>query len=255
MHFYGGRLKMNSEIRKEARANLSGNWFVAILVCMIAWVFTEIFVQGPDIKHIWTLALSDPIRIFSEPRSASDGGTVNLGTFITIIIGGPIGFGTSMFFLNLIRKTNARTQDVFEGFKYFGKTFLLNLLMGIFVLLWSLLLIIPGIIASLSYAMAYYILIDNPHLSSLEAIASSKEMMDGQKGKLFSLYLSFAGWFILCLLTLGIGFIWLEPYMQTSIAAFYEDLKGASNDNLEHNGSEADYQVKSIEKNNDIRYE
>lgn len=256
MDVYEGRLKSNSELREKARENLSGNWVIAILVCVIAWIFTQMVIRGPEIKTRITIAMSDPIRaIFSYGRSSEYGRIEGLGTIIALIVGGPIAFGTSMFFLNLTRNTNAKLQDVFGGFKYFGKTFLMTLLMTLFTLLWSLLLVIPGIIAAFNYSMSYYILIDNPELSSLEVIDRSKDMMCGQKGKLFSLYLSFAGWFILSLLTLGIGFIWLEPYVQTSVAAFYEDLKGASNDNLEENGSEGDYQVKSIEKNNDIRYD
>lgn len=231
MYVYDSKLKSNKEIRQEAREDLSGNWIVAIIVCVLAWIFTEMFIQGPDIKERVNWVVNNPIHeIFRYSAPISDGGIQNLGLFIVLIIGGPITFGASMFFLNLIRKTNAKIEDVFMGFKYFGKTFLLNLLMGIFILLWSLLLIIPGIIASFSYSMAYYILIDNPQLSSFEAINRSKDMMKGYKGKLFCLYLSFAGWFILCIATFGIGFIWLEPYMQTSIAVFYQGLKNHSNE-------------------------
>ena len=87
-----------------------------------------------------------------------------------------------------------------------------------------LLLIIPGIIAALSYAMTYYIIVDNESIGALEAIRQSKEMMRGNKWKLFCLGLRFFGWSLLCLLTLGIGYLWLIPYMAISFAKFYGDI-------------------------------
>ncbi|GCD08509.1 DUF975 family protein [Clostridium tagluense] len=248
MYIYSSKLKSNKEIRREAREDLSGNWIVAILVCMLAWVLTEMLTQDPQIKERVTGVINNPIHgIFEYWTTRNNGEIQKLGILISIIIGGPISFGVSRFFLNLIRNTNPKVQDVFMGFKYFFETFLLNLLMGIFILLWTLLLIIPGIVVGLSYAMAYYILIDNPELSAMDAINRSKDMMDGQKWKLFSLYLSFVGWFILCLLTLGIGFIWLNPYLQRSLAGFYQDLKDDSNDNSEYAGTDENYKVNSIE--------
>ena len=83
----------------------------------------------------------------------------------------------------------------------------------------------PGIVKSLAYAQTPYILLDNPKLSTVEAIHLSREMMFGYKGKLFLLLLSFIGWGILCIFTCGVGFLWLAPYMQSSMAAFYEDVR------------------------------
>ena len=95
----------------------------------------------------------------------------------------------------------------------------------IFVFLWTLLFIIPGIVKTLSYAMTNYILVDRPELSANEAINLSKDMMEGHRFDLLYLYLSFAGWFVLSLFTLGIGFLWLIPYVQTSQSSFYLDVK------------------------------
>ena len=118
-------------------------------------------------------------------------------------------------------------ETLFDGFSDFARSLVASLLMCIFVFLWSLLLIIPGIIAALSYSMTYYILADNPDVTASEAINMSKRMMFGHKTELFWLYLSFIGWAILCLFTFGIGFLWLLPYIQTSTAIFYENIKGA----------------------------
>ena len=98
-------------------------------------------------------------------------------------------------------------------------------LMGLFIVLWSLLFLIPGIIKSFSYAMTPFILVERPELSANAAINESRRLMKGRKFDLFYLYLSFIGWFILSILSLGIGFLWLGPYVQTSLAAFYADVK------------------------------
>ena len=99
------------------------------------------------------------------------------------------------------------------------------LLMTIMVFLWSLLLVIPGIIKWFSYAMTPFILEENPELSASDAIHRSRMMMRGHKWQLFVLELTFLGWALLCVLTLGIGFLWLTPYQYTSYAHFYEDIK------------------------------
>ena len=95
---------------------------------------------------------------------------------------------------------------------------------NLFILLWTLLLIVPGIMKSMAYAMTEYILLDNPEISAEDAIHKSRVMMDGHKMKLFLMYLSFIGWAILCLFTLGLGFLLLVPYIETSVATFYQDL-------------------------------
>jgi uncharacterized membrane protein len=95
----------------------------------------------------------------------------------------------------------------------------------VFTILWAFLLIIPGIIAALRYSMAYYIMNDYPEISAMEAIERSKELMDGQKMRLFMLCLSFIGWFFVGIITLGLGFFYLMPYWNATVANFYEDLK------------------------------
>jgi len=118
---------------------------------------------------------------------------------------------------------------IFSGFNYFANTLVTYLLMVLYILLWTLLLIIPGIIAALSYSMTFYILVDEPTIKAQEALDRSKKMMDGHKMKLFYLCLRFWGLAILCLFTLGIGFLWLIPYMQVTTACFYDDINGLEN--------------------------
>ena len=97
--------------------------------------------------------------------------------------------------------------------------------MNIFIFLWTLLLIVPGIIMSYAYAMTPYIMKDNPEMGAMECIKKSKAMMNGYKWKLFLLDLGFIGWILLACITFGIYGLWLTPWMQTSRAKFYEELK------------------------------
>jgi uncharacterized membrane protein len=146
------------------------------------------------------------------------------GGIAVLLITGSMQVGLNTFSLAISRKQNPQFSQIFNGFNKFGVALGAYLLTIIFVLLWSLLLIIPGIIAAFSYAMTFYIIAEDDSIGPLEAIRKSKKIMQGNKWKLFCLGCRFIGWFILCLLTLGIGFLWLSPYAMVSYAKFYDDL-------------------------------
>lgn len=148
-------------------------------------------------------------------------GIVSLAQFV---IGGSVSIGHNRFCLKLVDGEEARFEDLFSGFDIFGNAFVLNLLITLKVIAWSLLFVIPGIIAAYRYSMATYILAENPNMQATEAIERSKALMDGRKGDLFCLDLSFIGWALLAVLTAGIGNLWLMPYMTVSRAAFYRSL-------------------------------
>ena len=196
----------NSELMKNAEESLSGKWGLAVGTFFVI------------------IAINIAIQMMSEISS--------IASLISIIISGPLTLGIAIFSLNISRGDEVNSNQIFDGFKNFGNSIGAYLLMLIFVLLWSLLLIIPGIIAALSYAMTFYIMADNEEISPMDAIDESKRMMDGSKWKLFEMYIRFFGWSILCILTLGIGFLWFIPYMYVSLAKFYDDLK--KNDNNIH---------------------
>ena len=143
-----------------------------------------------------------------------------------VVVFGPLGVGLANYYLKISRNQETKIEDLFVGFQNFGNTFLLGLLQGLFIVLWSFLFIIPGIIAALAYSQAFYIMADDPTIKPMDALKKSREMMDGYKWDLFLLGLSFIGWALLCILTLGIGFLWLTPYMQATFAQFYFELKG-----------------------------
>jgi len=186
----------NRELMLQAREALKGRWGLAIGANII---YCVIIIAAQNIPKV--------------------------GYGISIIIGAPLIVGVSGFFLCLARKQDAELAQIFDGIKNFWVCLGTYLLALIFVLLWSLLLIIPGIMAAYSYAMVYFILAENDSIGPLEAIAKSKEMMRGNRWKLFCLGLRFIGWGILCLLTLGIGFLWMLPYLYVSFARFYDDIK------------------------------
>lgn len=133
--------------------------------------------------------------------------------------------GLSRFSLNLARRQKAEIDQLFDGFKNFTNTLVAYLLMVLYVILWALLLIIPGIIAAIGYSQTFFILSDNPKISGQDALKKSKELMKGYKWKYFCLCLRFFGWFLLSILTLGIGFLFLVPYANVSFAHFYDDVK------------------------------
>lgn len=215
MEFNTNVPKSRGELKAIAKEKLKGKWGIAILVCLIVMILGN----GANIS----VTIKD---LFSGNMLSSTGrSSVNFGGIIQLIIGGPLALGSVTFFLNLFREGNERIEDVFSGFSNFGTAFLVQLLSGIFIMLWTLLLIVPGIIASLSYSMIYFIMRDNPGVSAMDLLKESKKLMDGEKGRLFMIYLSFIGWFLVGIITLGVGFLWIIPYMSATTTAFYEDLK------------------------------
>ena len=148
-----------------------------------------------------------------------------VGTIATYIIVGPMTVGGVRFTLSVSRKEKPEIGQLFSGFDRFGTHLAAYLLQTLFVCLWTLLLIIPGIIAALSYSMTYFIIAEDSSISASEAITKSKKMMKGNKWKLSYLGFRFTGWFLLAMLSCGIGFLWVGPYMYVSYAKFYDDLK------------------------------
>ena len=186
------------DFRAKAWAACKGNWGLVILAMFINAIIVGIAGAIPGV-----------------------------GSLITIVITGPLTLGITIIFSKLVKGEKAELVNLFDGFKNFVPSFLLYLLVSIFTFLWSLLFVIPGIVMSYAYSMSFYILKDNPELTANEARKQSIEMMRGNKWRLFCLDLSFIGWSLLSILTLGILMLWVAPVMQASHAAFYESLKPA----------------------------
>ena len=184
----------NHEIRRSARYALKDNWTQAVLATL---VYTLVGCAAASIPFAGLLVLC------------------------------PLEFGFMLCFLRLVRGEDSSEMvgDQFSVFNKYGRYLGGSLLMTLYIFLWGLLLIIPGIIKGYAYAMTPYVMNDRPDLDADDCIHESRMMMRGYKWKLFCLDLSFIGWAILCLFTLGIGFLWLQPYIEASHAKFYEELK------------------------------
>ncbi|HBD93025.1 MAG: hypothetical protein A2015_00955 [Spirochaetes bacterium GWF1_31_7] len=183
-----------ANLKKNALTVLQGNWTNAVLGTVICMAISAI------------------------PSATGIGGIISL------IIGGPIALGMAIYFLKLATNESPKIDNFFDGFKNFLQSFILYILQIVFICLWALLLIIPGIVKAFSYSMAFYIMADNPEITASDALKESMRITNGYKMDLFVLCLSFTGWFILCMFTFGIGYFWLLPYMQTTFAGAYKKL-------------------------------
>lgn len=142
-----------------------------------------------------------------------------------IFVYGPLGLGLAGILLKLDRGESFLIEEMFAGFNDFSRSIMAGLLINLYIALWSLLLIVPGIVAGLSYSMTFYIMQENPQLSAMDAITASKNMMMGHKWDLFGLCLSFIGWWLLCIITFGLALIYVQPYFNCALTVFYQNLK------------------------------
>ena len=190
----------NSQIMSDARASLNGKWPRAIGTFLIAFLIS--------------------LGVSLIPYA---------GQIIYFLVTAPLVVGISFFALKIARDQDPKTDDLFFSFNNnFGNAILANLLVGIFAFIGFILLIIPGIIVSLALSQTWFILAENPSMGSYEAIIKSKDMMKGYKWQYFKIGLRLLLLGLLCLLTLGIGFLWLIPYQYVVYAKFYEEVKAVN---------------------------
>jgi uncharacterized membrane protein len=148
-----------------------------------------------------------------------------LGTIANYLVGAAFTLGGAWVFLKIAKGETVSVGNIFYGFEDLWTAIKAQFFMGLFICLWSLLLIIPGIIKAYSYSMTYFILAENKGMSVLEAITLSRKMMDGHKMDLFLLFLSFIGWLLLVVITFGIAGIWVYPYLYATFTNFYLSVK------------------------------
>lgn len=152
-----------------------------------------------------------------------------LDTLLTIVMS-IVGAGFILFLLNTVRGNAPCFGNLLDGFGFGLKVVILNVLEAVFIGLWSMLLMFPGIIAYYRYSQAIYILVDNPTKSPMQCIRESKAMMSGHKGELFALDLSFLGWYLLSLIpVLGYAVrVWTVPYIGMTKTLYFEALRGGA---------------------------
>ena len=225
------------EFREQARHALTGLWGRALLVSLLATLLgADVAVsgfgggntastQGGYGEMAGNIMEMPAFRLFFL-LLVGFAAVATIWLLIAFIIGGAVELGKNIFFIGLAQGKDMQVSDLFSRFHVFGKALGLRIVMGLFITLWSLLFIIPGIIASYRYAMAPYIMAENPDVGIMEALEWSKQMMTGNKFRLFCLQFSFFGWLVVCGLTMGIALLWVRPYMETAIALFYLEVSG-----------------------------
>ena len=133
--------------------------------------------------------------------------------------------GYTLYHLGVRRGEEMGYTSLFDGFSFVGKVILLQLIMMLLISLWSMLFVIPGVIASYRYRFALYNLCENPEMGVMEALAMSCAQTQGHKMDLFVLDLTFVGWRMLSVLTLGIGDIWITPYVMQTNMGYFQQIK------------------------------
>lgn len=211
-------MQLNSELRAQARERLEGKWGTFVLMTFLMLVIQTIL-QIPG--YIGSL-----LEVLSPENVLASLSFSNISNILSLLAL-PLSWGLTVSLLRNHREESVDLENLFDGFRggRYTRVFCALFLVNLFTFFWALLLIIPGIMKAFSYALTPYIIMDEPELTARQAITRSCEIMEGRRWKLFCLYLSFIGWGILSLLTFGIGFLWLAPYMNASIAAFYEDAR------------------------------
>lgn len=213
-------MRRNQEYKTMALASLKGKWAPSVIASIVLMAFTYAII-GPYIVTYELTMNQIPVNpIFALVAVA-------MYVLAMPLVFMPLNLGYTYAANRLYVEGDSRLAgNMFrDGFVRWGRNVWGMFLVGLFTSLWSLLLIVPGIVKFYAYSMTPYILIDNPELSANQAIILSKKMMKGHKFDLFFLQLSFIGWIFLSIFTLGIGLLWVIPYMMTAQAAFYQDIR------------------------------
>lgn len=200
-------MSRNQDYKNRALASLEGKWSPAVIVTFIYLLITEV------ISWVVTTIMG------------ADEATTGIIEFAWLLLCLPLGWGMTIYFLNLVRNADLSYGRLFDGYKDFVRVFLTGFLVVVAVLAGFIFFFVPGVILGLMFSQAEYILKDDKEIGPVDALSKSARMMQGHKAELFWLMLSFTGWLILSILTLGLGFLLLQPYFETTMAHYYEDLK------------------------------
>ncbi|MBR4934102.1 MAG: DUF975 family protein [Clostridia bacterium] len=173
------------------------------------------------ILFLITLIISAISGVASGLLSLIPGG----GIIASVVITPAFALSIVRVYLNIVKGGTPAAGDAFSGFDDFWSAFKVQFFTGLFTFLWSLLFVIPGIVKGYAYSMSMYVLADNPGKPALECIRESQNITNGHKMDLFVLHLSFIGWVLLSVITCGIAYIWVGPYMSAAYANAYNSLK------------------------------
>ena len=205
-------MKTRAELKAMAKESLQGKYGDAIVITVLLFIISAL--------------IGGATAAFTTNMSEENAEIIE--SIVELILSGLFTFGYLSFFLKISRNEDVEINELWNKTSMFMTFIAAAILIGLFTTLWTLLLIIPGIIAAYSYQMTLYILLDNPNMNVMDAIKESKRMMKGHKMDYFILQLSFIGWIILGIFTLGILYLWLVPYMSVTMCNFYNNLKELS---------------------------
>ncbi len=258
-------MKYAADFRYIAREALRGKWLISVLTAFVASLIGAQIASGggggssssnsgdrnSNIKLEEYFSL-EALNLFRTILLALIVYIV-ISAIIALIIGGAGKLGYAKYNLNLVDRKDARFEDLFSQFHRIGDGFIMNLLVGLYTFLWTLLFVIPGIIKSFSYAMTPYILYEHPEYSPNDAITKSREIMSGNRFRLFCLNFSFIGWSLLCavpaiialvgalsgmfillplIFVTIVGDLFVSAYMEAANAAFYREVSGTEIDGI-----------------------
>lgn len=231
-----------SEIKARARAFLgeNGGWFTSAVGNLLAIIIVNA-VNGTARAFLGLVPLLKLAQDVQVGKAAPEALVqvmpqfmlgLSVAMLIAMYLGAVFSFGTASLSIAVVRG-GAKVGHVFSGFGRGIALMWMLALMQMYVFLWTLLFIVPGIRAVFSYSLMYYVRVDHPDWGANQCLAESKRLMNGNRWRLFCLFFSFIGWFLLVVATLGLAAFWVLPYLQTSVGAFYEDL-------LDRDGARAD---------------
>ena len=214
------------EMKERGRAAFKGNYWPCVLVALLMSLFA-----GSSVSSSVNSASSSDLESLEDPRLVIAVFVGMLTIYVVLIlfkifVANPLKLGGAAFFTKNVEAGPVPFKTIGKGFQNYGHNFVVLLVRDIYVFLWSLLFIVPGLIKIYSYRMVPYILAEHPELSANEVINRSREMMNGNKWRSFLLDLSFIGWILLGIVTLGLGLLlWTNPYMESAQAALYVELR------------------------------
>lgn len=223
-----------SDVKEKGKLAFKGNYWPCVLAAFLMGIFSG-GASAAGSRYSQGAESNVTINSNLDPKQQAEVAAVLLGILgvalligfvIRIFLANPVKVGGSAFFKSNVEATPAPFSLIKVGFQNYGHTFVTLFLKDLYLIFWFLLLFIPGCIKMYSYRMVPYILAENPDMPANEIITRSREMMDGNKWQAFLLDLSFIGWILLGIVTLGLGLVfWTAPYMQNTNAALYLKLK------------------------------
>ena len=206
----------NSELKLKAREQLNGKKMNAALMLLVFFIIEGILGAIAEALFPGKTAIINGMQVKQTSAVAS---------IIQSAVGIFLGLGMTSYFMKIARGEDADIMELFSKGNLFIKAFITAILTGLAVFGGMILLIVPGIILAFGYSMITYLYIDNPEIGIIDVMKKSREIMKGHKWQYFCLGLSFIGWMILGVFTIGILYFWLLPYMAVSQANFYESIK------------------------------